>query len=61
MALPKRRQSNMRTRKRRTHYKITAPNVVECPHCHNPKLPHRVCLNCGYYGKKQVLNIKEKE
>ena len=61
MPLPKRRHSNMRTRKRRTHWKITEPEIMECPHCHQPKLPHRVCPHCGYYGKKQILTIREKE
>jgi large subunit ribosomal protein L32 len=61
MPLPKRRHSKQRGRKRRTHWKLTAPNVIECPHCHELKLPHRVCLNCGYYGGKEVMVIKKKD
>ncbi|MGO9481199.1 MAG: 50S ribosomal protein L32 [Candidatus Kryptoniota bacterium] len=50
MPNPKRRHSKSRGAKRRTHYKATAPTISECPHCHEPKLPHRACPNCGYYS-----------
>ncbi|MCR4835582.1 MAG: 50S ribosomal protein L32, partial [Bacteroidaceae bacterium] len=33
MAHPKRRQSNTRTAKRRTHDKAVVPAVVVCPNC----------------------------
>ncbi len=49
MALPKHRQSRSRTRKRRSHDALTAPNVVYCPECDEPKLPHRLCPGCGSY------------
>jgi len=62
MALPKKRQSKQRGRKRRTHWKLTAPAVTDCKHCHEPKLAHRVCPHCGYYAGKEVVFIgKEKE
>jgi len=61
MPLPKRRHSKQRGRKRRTHWKLSEPNLVKCPHCHKPKLTHRVCPHCGYYNGKEVLVIKKKE
>ncbi|MCL6465509.1 MAG: 50S ribosomal protein L32 [candidate division WOR-3 bacterium] len=61
MPLPKRRHSKQRGRKRRTHWKLTPPTVVDCPHCHEPKMPHRVCPHCGYYAGKPVVTTKEKE
>ncbi|MCK8827247.1 50S ribosomal protein L32 [Natroniella acetigena] len=54
MAVPKRRTSKTRKRKRRTHWKLNAPNLVECPQCHDFKLSHRVCPECGYYKGKKV-------
>ena len=27
----------------------TCRTLEECPHCHELKLPHHVCPNCGYY------------
>ncbi|MFH2012213.1 MAG: 50S ribosomal protein L32 [Pseudomonadota bacterium] len=59
MALPKRRHSKSRRDKRRTHQKLSLPQVVLCPQCNEPKLPHRVCLSCGTYKGKTVLEIKE--
>jgi hypothetical protein len=32
-----------------------------CDHCNQPKLPHRVCLNCGYYDKEEIVNVLSKE
>ncbi|MCX7731777.1 MAG: 50S ribosomal protein L32 [candidate division WOR-3 bacterium] len=61
MPLPKRRHSRQRGRKRRTHWKLTPPTLVDCPHCHEPKMPHRVCPHCGYYAGKPVLTIEEKK
>lgn len=56
MAVPKRKTSKARRDKRRTHYKLTAPNLVTCPRCQEPRLPHRVCANCGYYRGQQVIH-----
>ncbi|MCI0532015.1 MAG: 50S ribosomal protein L32 [candidate division Zixibacteria bacterium] len=59
MPLPKRRHSKARGRKRRTHWKLAAANVVDCPHCKEPALPHRVCPHCGYYSGKEALTPKQ--
>jgi large subunit ribosomal protein L32 len=58
MPNPKRRHSKTRGRKRRTHYKATAPAASECPNCHTQKLPHRVCPNCGYYNGRLAIDLK---
>jgi len=60
VALPKRKISKSRRDKRRTHKKLTSPNISECSHCHQPKLPHRACPNCGYYNGKMVTVPKER-
>ena len=54
MAVPKRKQSKSRRDKRRATHKLQAPAVVECPHCHQPKRPHRVCPTCGTYRGREV-------
>ncbi len=61
MPLPKRRHSNQRTRLRRTHYKLHAPTIVECPRCHEMAMPHNACASCGYYDGRLVMTIKEKQ
>jgi large subunit ribosomal protein L32 len=55
MAVPKQKQSHSRTNKRRSQHKITPPGLNECPHCHSPKLHHRVCPSCGYYKGREVV------
>lgn len=59
MAVPKNRTSKQRKRTRRAHWKLTAPAVSQCPQCHQPKLSHRVCPNCGYYNGRLVVAPKE--
>ena len=40
---------------------LTLPGIVECPQCHEKKLAHRVCKNCGYYKGVQVIDMTEKQ
>lgn len=61
MALPKRRHSKTRQAKRRTHWKLTVPSIVECDRCHAPRLPHHVCPECGFYRDRMVVPKKEKK
>lgn len=58
MAVPKKRTSKQRKRKRRTHYKAESPDVNTCPQCGDNKLPHRVCPSCGSYRGEQVLDVE---
>ena len=55
MPAPKRRHSRARGRKRRTHWKVKPPTLTKCPNCGEPKLPHRICPNCGYYAGREVV------
>jgi large subunit ribosomal protein L32 len=55
MAVPKQRQSHSRTHKRRSQHKLSPPLLTSCPRCHAPKLPHRVCPECGTYAGREVV------
>lgn len=59
MAVPKSKVSKQRKNKRRTHYKLSAPNLVACKKCHALKLPHVVCKECGSYDGKEVVKVDE--
>ena len=60
MAVPKRKVSRQRRDKRRSsHWKLEAPNVVKCPNCGAYKMHHRACKKCGMYNGRQVLTIDE--
>ncbi|MAI87298.1 MAG: 50S ribosomal protein L32 [Candidatus Marinimicrobia bacterium] len=56
MALPKRRQSKSRGRKRRTHYKSKLVSTTKCPQCNAIKMPHHACPDCGYYRGRPVIS-----
>ena len=58
MALPKRRHSRARTRKRRAHDALKRTGQTLCSHCNAVKLPHRVCPNCGFYGGRQAVEME---
>lgn len=57
MAVPKKRTSKQRKRKRRTHFKAEGVTTHSCPNCGDPKVPHRVCPNCGHYRGESVLEV----
>ncbi|MDP4714772.1 MAG: 50S ribosomal protein L32, partial [Candidatus Nanopelagicales bacterium] len=50
MAVPKRKTSRSNTRHRRSQWKTTAPTLVTCTRCREPKLAHTVCPTCGTYA-----------
>ena len=58
MAVPKRRTSKQRKRKRRTHYKAPDNAQQACPQCGDSKRPHRVCPTCGYYAAREVVETE---
>ncbi|HZX60615.1 MAG TPA: 50S ribosomal protein L32 [Candidatus Methylomirabilis sp.] len=61
MALPKRRHSNARTRKRRAHDALSLPPLAICPQCRERMTPHRACPSCGFYRGRAVVKREEAE
>jgi large subunit ribosomal protein L32 len=59
MAVPKRRTSRARRDTRRSHDALRTPAKSICPQCREPKLPHRVCRNCGTYRGREVIKTDE--
>lgn len=57
----KHRHSKTRGRKRRTHYKATAPSLGKCSQCGKTKAPHQICPHCGYYKGRQIRKIETLE
>ncbi len=58
MAVPKVRQSKGRRNSRRAnHMKIDAVDLSTCPQCKRPKLPHRVCIQCGFYKGREIVKM----
>lgn len=60
MAVPARKTSKSRSRRRRAvNMRVKAPSIAECGTCGNRVLLHRVCPKCGYYREKPVLEAAE--
>ena len=59
MAVPKKKTSRARRDQRRAHHAMKRPNLVACPNCDEPHMPHRVCPNCGYYKNRTVVEAVE--
>lgn len=62
MPLQKRRMGPARIHNRRSAWMRRAgkkPTTNKCPQCAAAKLPHRVCMKCGYYRDEVVIEIKQ--
>jgi large subunit ribosomal protein L32 len=61
MAVPKKRTSRTRRDKRRATHGVSPPRPNQCPRCHSPRLPHRVCPVCGTYAGREVIRHRVAE
>jgi large subunit ribosomal protein L32 len=59
MAVPKRRHSNSRSRRRRAHHAKTPKQLSYCPKCSAATPQHVVCSNCGYYMGRVMVEAAE--
>lgn len=57
MANPKQRHTHHRRDRARKQYDVALINMQNCPKCQSPVLPHRVCLKCGTYRDKEMVNV----
>lgn len=55
MAVPKKKMSRSRTRRRKATWKVSAPVVATCPRCGSAHTPHRVCPTCGTYNGRSIV------
>lgn len=55
MAVPKRRTSKARKRKRRSHLHKTPRTLQLCGQCSTVKPSHVVCPNCGHYMGRTLV------
>jgi large subunit ribosomal protein L32 len=59
MAVPKRKTSKAKRDKRRAHDGLANPPQSTCPQCGAPRLPHRVCMTCGTYKGRTIIETDE--
>lgn len=61
MAVPKKKLSRTRTRRRRSHLSLDKISLAACPNCGEKKVTHRVCENCGNYNGDKVNAFKDEK
>ena len=59
MAVPKQRTSRSKRDKRRSHDAVGTSARSNCPQCGAPKLPHRVCAQCGMYRGREGVQTDD--
>ncbi|MCX6720528.1 MAG: 50S ribosomal protein L32 [Candidatus Staskawiczbacteria bacterium] len=57
MAVPKQGHTRAKVGKSRMHKYIKKVYLSVCPKCKKPVRSHTVCLNCGFYKGKEVINV----
>lgn len=58
MAVPKKKLSRARRDRRRANTALDQLNLVTCPQCHEMKMPHAICPNCGTFRGVKYLATK---
>jgi len=60
MAVPKHRKSKAKKRsQRRANMKLTLPTLSKCSNCGALTPPHRVCVHCGNYKDKLIVEVNK--
>lgn len=61
MAVPRNRMSNARKNAKRSHHAKQPKQCNPCSNCGTARLPHRICLSCGHYNNRVVIQTETKE
>jgi large subunit ribosomal protein L32 len=55
------RHTRGHTGNRRSHHALKAPTLSACQNCGAQHRPHHMCLDCGFYNGKMVVDMKAKK
>lgn len=55
------RQTRSKTGKRRSHHALKTPALAVCSNCGANHRPHHMCLECGFYNGRQVMDLKKRK
>lgn len=51
------RHTRSHTKNRRSHHALSAPTLATCKNCGASHRPHHMCLECGFYNGRQVIDL----
>lgn len=54
------RKNSSQTRKGRSHHALKDPALSTCSNCNELHRPHHMCLACGFYKGRQVMDMRAK-
>jgi large subunit ribosomal protein L32 len=54
------RHTRAHTRNRRSHHALKDASLLKCRKCKEPVLAHTVCLNCGTYKGREIIDVLKK-
>lgn len=55
------RHTRSHTANRRSHHALKAPALSVCQNCGAKHRPHHMCLDCGFYNGKMVVDMAAKK
>ena len=55
------RHTRAHTKNRRSHHALSAPVLSVCKNCGASHRPHNMCLECGFYNGRQVMDLAAKK
>jgi len=55
------RHTRAHTKNRRSHHALKAPTLAICSNCEAKHRPHHMCLECGFYKGKMVVDMSAKK
>lgn len=55
------RHTRSHTKNRRSHHALKAPALSTCQNCEAKHRPHHMCLECGHYKGKMVVDMAAKK
>jgi large subunit ribosomal protein L32 len=54
------RHTRAHTANRRSHHALKAPTLAICSNCSAKHRPHHMCLACGFYKGRMVVDMTQK-
>jgi large subunit ribosomal protein L32 len=55
------RHTRSHTANRRSHHALQAPALATCANCSAKHRPHHMCLECGHYKGRMVVDMTAKK